>query len=368
MAPLCVLRKSRPVPLDAHVDDIVDTCGADGAERPVPGAPSGREVRGNENDRREGEGREHVGSPEALPEGVHPDEAHAGGGEGTRHVEVPGRPVRIGGHDVHRQTEPGDPVVAMADRESGTLDEICGKDMGSLPRWRTERCVHVAHGPGGRAPPREARAGSGATSGELAIEAVLCDREVGGVRVVARVTPPGPVPRRPRCSPSRGTGRARGRLETCRARSGVAAARRGTAPDDRSAGADSGAIRQRSSVASRNSSVETEGWWGRPLAARSSMSTARSKRPLEAMRTRSVTSRRTGFVGDRYEPQAHDPDAPSAFTHTTSPRSRRPQLVVENASDVAGEGTVRLPPEVRDVDRDPATRFEDPDALGEDVV
>ena len=48
---------------------------------------------------------------------------------------------------------------------------------------------------------------------------------------------------------------------------------------------------------------------------------ARSKRPFDAMTTRSVRSRSTGFDAFMYEPNAHDPAAPLAFTQTTSPRS-----------------------------------------------
>ena len=50
---------------------------------------------------------------------------------------------------------------------------------------------------------------------------------------------------------------------------------------------------------------------------------ARSKRPFDAMTTRSLRSRSTGFDAFMYEPNAHEPAAPFAFTHTTSPRSSR---------------------------------------------
>ena len=64
---------------------------------------------------------------------------------------------------------------------------------------------------------------------------------------------------------------------------------------------------------------------GSPAPRRSLGLLARPKRPLLATITRSVTSRNTGLVGERKDPQAHEPLAPSPFCHTISPRgnSRR---------------------------------------------
>ena len=48
---------------------------------------------------------------------------------------------------------------------------------------------------------------------------------------------------------------------------------------------------------------------------------ARSKRPFGATTTCLLRSRNTGFDAFMYDPHAHEPAAPLAFTHTTSPRS-----------------------------------------------
>jgi hypothetical protein len=80
---------------------------------------------------------------------------------------------------------------------------------------------------------------------------------------------------------------------------------------------------QTSVVASMNSSREIVASNGSPHFSRSRTDRARSNRPLLAMTTRSVRSRRTGFAGRWNDPHAHDPAAPRAFTQTTSPRGRR---------------------------------------------
>ena len=84
--------------------------------------------------------------------------------------------------------------------------------------------------------------------------------------------------------------------------------------------ADSGGISQMSVVASMNSSRVMEGTEGNPRWARWRAVRARSKRPLLAITTRSLRSRRTGLVGRWKEPQAQLPPAPRALTQTTSPR------------------------------------------------
>ena len=86
----------------------------------------------------------------------------------------------------------------------------------------------------------------------------------------------------------------------------------------------SGGMSHRSRVSSMNSSVARSFCHGKPSARRTLVLRARSKRPLLATMTRSVTSRNTGFVGLRNEPHAHDPLAPSAFRHTISPRNNSP--------------------------------------------
>ena len=73
-----------------------------------------------------------------------------------------------------------------------------------------------------------------------------------------------------------------------------------------------------------NSSAVVLGSNGSPRARRTGPFSARSNRPLLAMTTRSVRSRRTGLAGCLNEPQAQLPPAPRAFRHTTSPRSSNP--------------------------------------------
>ena len=50
-------------------------------------------------------------------------------------------------------------------------------------------------------------------------------------------------------------------------------------------------------------------------------SMARSKRPFDAIDDPLGEVAQTGFDALRYDPNAHDPDAPLAFTQTISPRS-----------------------------------------------
>ena len=93
----------------------------------------------------------------------------------------------------------------------------------------------------------------------------------------------------------------------------------------------------------------------------------RSKRPLLAMTTRSVTSRSTGFAALRNEPHAQLPAAPSPLRQMTSPRSSRPSSSWRMRDDVGGQAAVRLAAEVGDVHRDAPARLELARALGEHV-
>ena len=63
---------------------------------------------------------------------------------------------------------------------------------------------------------------------------------------------------------------------------------------------------------------------GSPRVDLSAADSARSKRPLDAITTRSVRSRRTGLAGRWKLPQAQLPAAPSALRQMTSPRSNSP--------------------------------------------
>ena len=88
----------------------------------------------------------------------------------------------------------------------------------------------------------------------------------------------------------------------------------------------SGASSHTSRVASMNSSAVVVARCGRPSRWRLARGTARSNRPLDATITRSVRSRSTGLAGLRNDPHAQLPPAPRALRHTTSPRSKRPNL------------------------------------------
>ena len=85
----------------------------------------------------------------------------------------------------------------------------------------------------------------------------------------------------------------------------------------------SGAISQMSVVASMNSSRNMVALEGSPCSWRWRAVRARSKRPLLAMTTRSVRSRRTGLPGRWNDPHAQEPPAPRPFHQMTSPRSSR---------------------------------------------
>src|SRR3546814_12773691 len=74
-----------------------------------------------------------------------------------------------------------------------------------------------------------------------------------------------------------------------------------------------------------NSSAVVVGSAGSPRAARTDGLTARSKRPLLAITTRSVRSRSNGFAGCLNEPQAQLPPAPLALRQLHPTRSRRPR-------------------------------------------
>ncbi len=83
-------------------------------------------------------------------------------------------------------------------------------------------------------------------------------------------------------------------------------------------------IRQTSSVPSMNSCFEIVFSNGRPGFSRSFRVGARLNRPFDAITIRSLRSRSTGFAALWKDPHAVDPDAPSALTHTTSPRRSNP--------------------------------------------
>ena len=104
--------------------------------------------------------------------------------------------------------------------------------------------------------------------------------------------------------------------------------------------------------------------WGSPSAARCFTVRARSKRPLLATTTRSVTSRRTGLAALRNEPHATDPDAASALLPDDLPAQQQAELL-EDAADVGRQAAVGLAPEVGDVDRDAPARLEHAHAVGE---
>ena len=104
---------------------------------------------------------------------------------------------------------------------------------------------------------------------------------------------------------------------------------------------------------------------GRPAARRSFGLLARPKRPLLATITRSVTSRRTGLAGERKEPQAQEPLAPSPFCHMISPSGQEAQVVLQDGHDVGRQASIRLATQVGHVDGDPAAGLEHPLALGE---
>ena len=92
--------------------------------------------------------------------------------------------------------------------------------------------------------------------------------------------------------------------------------------------ADSAGMSQTESVAARNSS--------RPMVERPRRT--RSMRPFEKHRQYSCTSRNVGLAADCHEPHAHEPLAPSAFRHTTSPRMKKPSCSVISrvTSDASG--------------------------------
>src|SRR6266852_4481111 len=108
--------------------------------------------------------------------------------------------------------------------------------------------------------------------------------------------------------------------------------------------ADSGGISQTSVVASMNSSRQSEAADGRPSRWRCRAVSARSKRPLLAMTTRSVRSRRTAFAGRWNDPQAQDAD------------------------DIRGQRAVGPPAEVGDVDGDATPGLQLADALAEHLL
>ena len=95
---------------------------------------------------------------------------------------------------------------------------------------------------------------------------------------------------------------------------------------------------------------------------------ARSKRPLLAITTRSVMSRSTGLAALRNEPHAQLPAAPSPLRQMTSPRSSRPRSSCRMRMTSAERLRYGLRPEVRDVHRDAPARFELARAFGEHVA
>ncbi|MEZ5297229.1 MAG: hypothetical protein R2697_13405 [Ilumatobacteraceae bacterium] len=106
---------------------------------------------------------------------------------------------------------------------------------------------------------------------------------------------------------------------------------------------------------------------GSPRRARSSADRARWNRPLLATITRSVTSRRTGFVAVLNEPHA-TATGTGALLPDDLAAQEQPESVLQDVDHVGGERPVRLAAEVRDVDGDPPARLEHPHALGEHVV
>ena len=129
----------------------------------------------------------------------------------------------------------------------------------------------------------------------------------------------------------------------------------------------SGASSHTSSVASMNSSAVVVASDGRPSAVRFGPLTARSKRPLLAITTRSVRSRSTGLAGCLNDPQAQLPPAPRALRQIDLAAQQQPQAVLQDPDDVGRQGSVGLAAEVGHVDGDAAAGLELGDALGEDV-
>ena len=107
---------------------------------------------------------------------------------------------------------------------------------------------------------------------------------------------------------------------------------------------------------------------GADARARCARETARSKRPLLAMMTRSVRSRSTGLAGLWKVPHAQEPQAPRALAPDDLAAQQQAEAVLEDGDDVGRERAVRLAAEVGHVDRDAPARLELVDALGEDVV